>query len=497
MVGVTLTLGVTEPAFSADIETDPAAKQTDHDPSVFRPDPSYEDTPYDIDAQLEIYGGKSKFVVTRPLIEAGRELYTAGPLGEQGTGLGALNPTSPEFYVYGDWRTAVAFNDNGANELGLVATRLNLDFDFRFTSTERIHWFIGPLDNGGEFTRCEFAGGNRPGGDADEFCEVEADLNLDTLFFEGDVGPIYSGLSGEYTSLDLPFSVGLMPLLYQNGVWLEDAFTGFAFAIPALNSPRLDISNMDISFFFGFDKVTTDAVVDANGAFADHDANIYGVAAFVEANQGFWEGGIAYIDAKDDQDDASYVNMTLAFSKRYRDWFSNSVRVVYATGQERDNNVQETAEGIIFLIENSLITSLPSTLLPYFNVFAGFDRPQSAARAAAAGGILKNTGINFETDALTGFPKLDDTGQNTFGGALGVQYLFSLDQQIVVEAATNQVIEGDNEVGRGARGDEYAIGVRYQLPLTEAWLIRADAMHGWRDEDDNLAGVRFEVRRKF
>ena len=70
----------------------------------------------------------------------------------------------------------------------------------------------------------------------------------------------------------------------------------------------------------------------------------------------------------------------------------------------------------MLIAENSLITSKPSTLVPYFNVWAGFDRPQPLADDS---GLLKNTGINFETDGLTGFPKLDDTGHDTFGGALG------------------------------------------------------------------------------
>ena len=137
---------------------------------------------------------------------------------------------------------------------------------------------------------------------------------------------------------------------------------------------------------------------------------------------------------------------------------------------------------------------MPSTFVPYGNFFIGIDRPQSAARAD---GLLKNTGINFETDGLTGFPKLNDTGHNAFGGAIGISYLFNLDRQIVVEAATNQVIEGDNEAGRALRGDEYAIGLRYQQNINEAWLFRADAMHGWRTEEENLSGTRFEIRRKF
>ncbi len=90
--------------------------------------------------------------------------------------------------------------------------------------------------------------------------------------------------------------------------------------------------------------------------------------------------------------------------------------------------------------------------------------------------MLKNTGINFETDNLTGFPKLDDSANETYGGALGIQYLFSLNQQIVVEVATVQAMGGTNLPGRIARGDQYALGARYQLPITNAWIFRADVV---------------------
>ncbi len=492
-----LVLHTADTVYAAEIKSDSRANIIEHDKELFRPDPAYEDAVYDSDAQLEIYGGKSAFATPRPLIEEGRALYDEGTYKESGSVFGSLNPNYNQFLVYGDWRTALAANDNGDNEVGQIATRLNLEFDYRFTSTERIHWFMGPLDGQGEFTRCEFFGNDAPNNDPQRKCEVQFDGNIDAAFFEGDAGAIYSGLAGEYSSLDVPFSFGLMPLLFQNGVWLEDAFTGAAIAIPALNSPVLDISNMDITFFVGIDKVTNPGITDNDGLAADHNVNIYGAATFIESMEGYLEAGIAHLDGESGLDDQSFSNATIAFTKRYGGWLSNSARLVYSFGQDRSNNNQDTADGAIFLIENSLITHKPSTFVPYFNFFAGLDRPQSAARAGGAGGILENTGINFETDGLTNFPKLDDTGHNTAGGAVGLEYLYSLNRQIVVEVAALQVIEGENENGRSARGDEYAIGLRYQFPLNEAWIFRADTMHGWRVEDENLAGARLEIRRKF
>lgn len=477
------------------VKMDPRAKASDYESDLFAPDPQYEEQQYDVDKQLEIYGGKFPVPTPRPLIELGRELYTGGPFQESSGFLGGRNPILQSFYIYGDWRTAVAFNDNGAKELAQVATRLNLDVDWKLTSTERLHAFFGPLDRGGQFTRCEI-GGDDAGVDA-RGCKLQFDMNPDTLFFEGDVGAILNGLTGEYSSFDMPIALGLMPLLFQNGVWLEDAFVGGAFTFPALNSRALDISNMDITFFGGFDKVSSAGVLDNDGLVADHNVGIYGVTAFIETLRGYWEIGYGFTDGFDGLNSQDYHNVTAAFSKRYGGWLSNSIRVIGNFGQDKQANGERNANGVLLLIENSLVTHKPLTLLPYFNFFVGIDRPQSLARAGGAGGVLKNTGINFETDGLTGFPKLDDTANDTYGGAIGLSYLFNLDQQIVVEAATVQTIGRDNAANRNAKGNEYAIGVRYQLPLNKAWLVRADAMHAWREQDDNFFGARAEIRRKF
>jgi hypothetical protein len=243
--------------------------------------------------------------------------------------------------------------------------------------------------------------------------------------------------------------------------------------------------------------VSTPAIRDDKNKFADHNVKVYGVAAFIEANEGYWEAGLGRVEGEGIFEEFSYNSATLAFTRRYGGWLSNSVRGVWTFGQDRLRNQQQNADGFILLLENSLITRKPLTLVPYLNLFAGFDRPQSLIRDAGAGGILKNTGILFETDGLTNFPKLDDTGQNTFGGAIGIQYLFNLDQQIVLEAATVQVIEGELEPGRPARADQYGVGFRYQIPLNRWLIFRADTIYAWREKDANLAGVRSEIRVKF
>ncbi len=478
------------PVYSAETppQMSPQAQPVPYDPKVFGSDPTYQDKKYDPKAQIRIYGGKSRMEEVRPALELGRPIYLEGPFNKGLNYLGRKNPIFPGFAAYGDWRTAIGYNDNGAIENGLLATRFNLDLDLKLTSTERIHAFLRPLDRGGNFTKYEFFGDDRDQGD------LQTDLNIETLFFEGDMGAIAAGISDQYNSLDLPFSLGLAPLLFQNGVWLEDAFIGGAFSIPSLNSPQLNITNMDFTFFGGFDKVTTPAIQDDVGDLADHNLRLYGATTFIEANEGYWEAGLGRVDGEGGLDEFSYNSATLAFTKRYGRRLSNSLRAMYTFGQDRVNNIQQTADGWIFLVENSLITSKPSTFVPYGNFWVGFDRPQPLADDT---GILKNTGINFETNGLTGFPKLDDTGHDTWGGAIGLEYLFALDQQLVMELASAQILGDKFEPGRAANDDQYALGLRYQLPITKSWIFRTDVMYGFRRNEDDIGGFSLEMRYKF
>ncbi len=127
-------------------------------------------------------------------------------------------------------------------------------------------------------------------------------------------------------------------------------------------------------------------------------------------------------------------------------------------------------------------------MIPYVNVWTGFDNPQSVARAGAAGGVLRNTGILFESDNLTGYPTLDATAANTYGAAFGIDLLSpEFTHQLILEAAVLQVF-GDPDL-RNAAGDQYGIGARYQVPISNATLLRFDVMHGLFDNAPDVTGA--------
>ena len=450
----------------------------------FRPGPKY-DSKYDAGEQADIYGAKTAVEPPRPLLEIGREQYTSGIYEPSGTLLGELNPLLPGLAIYGDWRTAVAYNNNNGKDIAQIATRLNLDVDFKFTGTERIHAFFTPIQKDNKFTRFEFGGG----GANDKFND-ELDAEPQTLFFEGDMGSLYSGFSGQDASFDLPFTVGLFPLFLQNGIWANDAILGGAFSIPAKNSAALGLANFDTTFFAAFDDVENAGLVGADGKADNNNANLFGVTTFIDAFDGYIEAGYGFVQGTGIQDGLQEHYFTAAYTRRYANTLSNSTRVFANFGDDKDG--KET-DGLAIISENSLITWLPSTLLPYANFFVGFGDPKPLVDGNNAG-ILKNVGINFETDALTGYPKLDDTASNAWGGAIGIQYLFNLDQQLVFEVATVQPFEND---GIGASSPQYAFGARYQIPIDRAWLFRADATYQIIEGAEDNFGIRTEVRRKF
>jgi hypothetical protein len=240
---------------------------------------------------------------------------------------------------------------------------------------------------------------------------------------------------------------------------------------------------MDFTFFAGFDKVTTAAAPGDN-------AKVFGMAGFADARKGYIEYGYGYVAA--DDNDLSYHNVTAAFTRRYRPTstigLSNSIRVIGNIGQQ---GPVKTADGVLLLVENSFHRRDPGFLVPYANFFAGFDTPQPLARNADGGGVLKNTGINFESDGLTGYPTLDPRAADSWGAAVGLEKLWGISQQVVVEAAVVQ------RMSASTLGDQYALGVRFQRPLNNAWIFRADAMRGWRQGQNDVYGVRVELRRKF
>jgi hypothetical protein len=463
---------------------DPRAQLSPYSSDDFSPRPLC-DQPYNACDELNIYGGKYLNPTQRPLVELGMPLYDTGPVPPPSLECGPTNPSLKRFYLYGDYRAAAAYNQQNGQDKGVLAHRLNLEWDYWITSTERFHMFTGPLQRDNDFQRVEFTDGH-----SEFFNELDFfDPDTDTAFFEGDLGYMIGGWTGRYAPFDLPITAGLIPLVFQNGVWMNDAIVGAAVTIPARNSAWLDWSNFDITFFTGFDQVTSPAFEDSQAA-----ANVYGVTSMIDAYGGYVEIGYARLDDTANLG-RSYNNVGVSYTRRYLNLVSNSMRAIVNSGQGGPND-DRTAQGLLLIAENSFLSPWPYNVIPYVNTWVGFDDPQSVARSAAAGGVLFNEGILFESDNLTGYPTLDATANETYGAALGLDLLSpEFTHQLILEAAFVQVF-GD-PADRNAPGNQYGIGARYQVPISNATLLRFDVMHGWLQAGDDITGARAEYRWKF
>lgn len=462
----------------------PSVAGTSFDPTIndFSATPIPPNSEYhDPIAAQWVYDSKRAVPVQSPWIEWGREFYGNGITPRGKDWFGHMNMVRPQFYLYGDYRSGMIAGRNAVGRTDNWANVLNLDMDFRLTDSERFHAFIGPINRGGDLTGATLVDGEL------EFQNV-FNPNFVTAFFEGDLGAMWGGFHNKSSPAEMPFTVGLVPLLFQNGIWMQDAVTGAAFAIPARHSRLLNWSNFDTTFFAVVDQLVSPAFGND-----EHAAQAIGNAWFIEAYGGYIEAGYAYLRDRN-QSERSYHNFTASFTRRYFDRISNSLRIIINAGQDLAKD-DRTADGGLFLWENSWITSTPMTFVPYANFFYGWGRPQSVARAAGVGGILRNTGINFDTDGINGLATLDATGFDTAGGSVGVDLIGQdLDRQLLLEVS---YLTEHGDSNPFVQGDQFGVGARYQFPISNAHLMRFDVMHGWRGELDNVYGTRVEYRWKF
>ena len=183
----------------------------------------------------------------------------------------------PAFMAYGDLRVAAAYYDNGARRQrqdGAVGARRPPQPRHGPRSSPPPS---ASMPSRGRSTRTARSRATMISGAVKDKFVHNFDFNLDTLFFEGDLGAMRQGLTSKTNPIDLPIAFGRMPIVTQNGVWIEDAIDGAAFSITAKNSPSLDISNIDLTFFAGFNKVTTAADPGATRP------SVFGIAGFADA----------------------------------------------------------------------------------------------------------------------------------------------------------------------------------------------------------------------
>jgi len=415
---------------------------------------------------------------TPPILELGPGLLEIGPLER-----GFESPTGaiwrPSFWVYGNLRSGVNVvnpSDNG-HRLIEWANQLELFGNLQLTGTERFLVGIEPLQERGQFTRYT----SEP--EAENGWYDHTNLDITTLFFEGELSELFPGLDKESNrQLDYGFSIGRWEVDLQDGILVNDKMDAIGvtkfLAVPGTSMMRL-------SFIYGWNELNRN-----NNQLVD-ESRFFAISTETDTYSSTIDADLVVIDAPVlEGGDGIYAGLGL--SQRIKKWgrtFNTTVRWCASHAEEEDN--PEVSDGMLFFAEAST-TPYGTDDIAYGTLFLAIDEFASAARGPAKGGPLGKAGLLFAAVELGSFSAaLGNGADRAFGGALGYQW-------IMAEGRNNFIVElgarAPTEVGDVATG---AIGVRYQKKLSDRIMLQCDGYSKLTENGDNGNGIRTEFLVRF
>lgn len=417
----------------------------------------------------------------------------------------------PSMFVYGTLRTAWQYEqtgdrlppitdvagppiDRGEATVEEVATRLDLFFNLALTPTERIVLGLRPFDEGGEFNGYRWQVPNLTS--RDEW-NLRGDLDIEQLYIEGDFGEIFPRLDPNDTgALDIGFSIGRQPLLFQEGIIINDNVD--AFGLTRNNVLVGNASNIRLTGIWAWDGLHRG--VGANNE-RRRSAHMYGLFTAIDFPKTSVELDLAYVDDSEDRvllDDGSIqyhggdqFNVGLGFVQRI-----GHINTAFRFNHSERTSGRATihsSSGSVFLAEASYTMPYGYDLL-YSTLFLTNDHYQSVARDPATGGPLGQAGILFASPGIgfVGSPIENTTDHDSFGGALGYQKFFDeTRKQVILEVGGRNDFDGTEDRGR------LGVMARYQQAFKTRYVWRVDAYFVSRESLDDKRGIRTEFVVQF
>ena len=414
-------------------------------------------------------------------------------LGDAFLGTGRLNPGfqvpiigavwQPRLWSYLVSRTALQSFDNGAagtDRETEIANRTDLFVNLQLTGTEKILLGLRPLDANSfpRFTKYTFSG-------ADEGFKNELNLDVEALFFEGDVGSLFPVLDKKgITPIDFGFSVGRQAITFQEGILINDTVDAIGFNRNNLTFPGA--SNLRFSGMWAWDRL------DRNDRVRGSNANMLALFTAIDSHVSTFSVDTIYVadNAADGSGDAFYLGLSaiqrmkvlgrLGVSTAYR------VNTSFALDDEISGNV--VGDGTLVTGEFSF-TPHGSHDIAYFNPYVAIGNFTQAGREAIVGGPLANTGIlfasaNFSTFGAEVNPFVDDD----IGFAIGYQAFWQHGRRnLTLELATKKDYSGSGN-------DSVAIGYQLQQAVAQYVQIQIESFYTYNDVISDGAGARFEVQ---
>lgn len=412
---------------------------------------------------------------TPPIFQRGEKFLAAGNLTP-----GITLPTGaiwqPALWVFGDFRSTIGHFDNGvAESRQFQANRLDLFFNLKLTPTERVLLGISPLSEGPrhtgflhrESTGTEFVNGLNP--------------YLTTLFFEGEFGEIFPNLDPDDNKwYDFGFAIGRQPLLFQEGIMINDTIDAFGITRDTIVIPGLT-PDMRVTGLLGWNNIHRDNNI------RDDNAVMLGLFTETDLRKSTVNVDVAYVFS-DDSTGGDGLYFGAAATQRMGH-YNTSFRINTSAAMDRGGAVVD--DGVLLFSEISR-TAVGSENVIYGNAFWGIGNYSSAARDTTAGGPLGRLGILFAAPAVSlGGSALSNRADDAIGGAIGYQMFFNHEKtQLTLELGGRVDTDGSEQAA-------IAVGGQFLHALTNRSSVQVDGFLSDGQNRDFGTGLRVELRTRF
>ena len=392
----------------------------------------------------------------------------------------------PSLWVFGTYRGGVSYFDNQAGtRFTEWSNRLDLFGQLNLSGTERLVVGMRPLDQEAGRTR-SFIGYDLRSGDSLD----AANSDVQSLFFEGDVGEIFPNLDPyDELALDYGFSVGRQIMSFQQGLLINEDMID---AVTATRNTLFGHGNLNLRMtgVYAWNRINRNNNVD------DPGAQLVGLFTESDFASSTVNADIAYVNSQTDLGSLVAVGLSaIQRLKGFHNVYNTSLHVLssFPTGAE----TAASGRGTLLFAQTSWTPhhaddSTYLNDLMYLNAFWAIDQFTSPARGPLAGGPLGQTGILFAAPGLGRFgAPLSNQASNAAGASLGYQMFFEESrQQVIFEIGGRK---DTNDIGDGAIG----VGARYQKAIGQHWIFIVDGFTTKREGRSVSPGTRIEFLAKF
>jgi len=382
----------------------------------------------------------------------------------------------PQLWLFGTMRSSLQMFDNGVAD---TASEWSNRFDFyanlQLTGTEKILLGIRPLDLN---RQNRFSGtalnDSRDGGGTQYF-----NLNIRTLFFEGDFGSLFPGLDpGGYTWLDYGFSVGRQLLQFQEGILINDEVDALGLVRNNIRLPG--VANLRSSFVWGWNEVNR-----SNGVVND-SSNMFGLFNSWDMQKSSMNLDLVLVADNAEDGDGFY----LGYSTIQRIGHYNTAFRINTSFAEGEDNAK-VGTGILLSSEVSW-TPQSSDDIVYVNTFVASGNFTQVGREPVVGGPLGALGILFASPSLGNFAaELNPFTDDVAGFAMGYEaFWMNHRRSLTLEIAGRKDTDGGGF-------DDMAVGFEYRHRLWQRVQWQLDAHYSLQERRRDGYGMRSELLYQF